>query len=128
MDITSINPPRREPWNKGKLVGQKAPFKPKDIWAMRMRLKQEHRTRELALLNLGLDSKLRACDLASLKVPSFRATFTGPTPNPSCGASPWMKSTPPSTKEFWPTASKGCAAAFFSKRWFCSCRSRCACS
>lgn len=64
----STNPPRREPWNKGKLVGQKTPFKPKDIWAMRMRLKQEHRSRDLALLNLGLDSKLRACDLVSLKV------------------------------------------------------------
>ena len=27
----------REPWNKGKLVGQKAPFKLKDIWALRVR-------------------------------------------------------------------------------------------
>jgi hypothetical protein len=35
---------------------------------MRMRLQQEHRSRDLALLNLGLDSKLRACDLVSLKV------------------------------------------------------------
>jgi integrase len=70
MDTTtsSSNPRRREPWNKGKLVGQKAPFKPKDIWAMRMRLQQEHRSRDLALLNIGLDSKLRACDLVSLKV------------------------------------------------------------
>jgi hypothetical protein len=69
MDNTSSSTPRpREPWNKGKLVGQKAPFKPKDIWAMRMRLQQEHRARDLALLNLGLDSKLRACDLVSLKV------------------------------------------------------------
>jgi integrase len=58
----------REPWNKGKLIGQKAPFKPKEIWAIRMRLQQEHRARELALINLGLDSKLRACDLVALKV------------------------------------------------------------
>jgi integrase len=58
----------REPWNKGKLTGQKAPFKPKDIWALRVRLQQTHSTRELALLNLGLDSKLRGCDLVSLKV------------------------------------------------------------
>jgi hypothetical protein len=28
----------REPWNKGKIVGQKAPFKLKDIWALRVRL------------------------------------------------------------------------------------------
>jgi integrase len=58
----------REPWNKGKLVGQKAPFKLKDIWALRVRLQMESRKRELALLNLGIDSKLRGCDLVALKV------------------------------------------------------------
>lgn len=58
----------REPWNKGKIVGQKAPFKLKDIWALRMRLQMEGRVRELALFNLGIDSKLRGCDLVSLKV------------------------------------------------------------
>ena len=57
-----------EPWNKGKLVGQKAPFKLKDIWALRVRLQMEERFRELALFNLGIDSKLRGCDLVSLKV------------------------------------------------------------
>ena len=49
----------REPWNKGKLVGQKAPFKLKDIWALRVRLQMESRVRELALFNPGIDSKLR---------------------------------------------------------------------
>ena len=58
----------REPWNKGKIVGQKAPFKTKDIWALRVRLQIDSRLRELALLNLGVDSKLRGCDLVSLKV------------------------------------------------------------
>jgi hypothetical protein len=58
----------REPWNKGKIVGQKAPFKVKDIWALRVRLQMENRLRELALFNLGIDSKLRGCDLVSLKV------------------------------------------------------------
>ena len=58
----------REPWNKGKIVGQKAPFKLKDIWALRVRLQMEKRVRELALFNLGIDSKLRGCDLVSLKV------------------------------------------------------------
>ena len=57
-----------EPWNKGKIVGQKAPFKLKDIWALRVRLQMENRVRELALFNLGLDSKLRGCDLVALKV------------------------------------------------------------
>ena len=37
------NPVHREPWNKGKLVGQKAPFKLKDIWALRVRLQMEGR-------------------------------------------------------------------------------------
>lgn len=58
----------REPWIKGKIVGQKAPFKSKDIWALRVRLQMENRVRELALLNLGIDSKLRGCDLVALKV------------------------------------------------------------
>lgn len=58
----------REPWNKGKLVGQKASFKLKDIWALRVRLQMEGRVRELALFNLGIDSKLRGCDLVGLKV------------------------------------------------------------
>lgn len=57
-----------EPWNKGKLVGQKTPFKLREIWAIRVWLQTEHRTRELALFDLGLDSKLRACDLVKLRV------------------------------------------------------------
>ena len=52
------HPIHREPWNKGKLVGQKAPFKLKEIWAPRVRLHIEGRVRELALFNLGIDSKL----------------------------------------------------------------------
>lgn len=58
----------REPWNKGKIVGQKAPFKPKDIWALRVRLQMQNPVRELALFNLGIDSKLRGSDLVALKV------------------------------------------------------------
>lgn len=58
----------REPWNKGKIVGQKAPFQLKDIWALRVRLQMEGRVRDLALFNLGIDSKLRGCDLVALKV------------------------------------------------------------
>ena len=59
---------RREPWNKGKIVGQKAPFKLKDIWALRVRLQMASRVRELALFDLGIDSKLRGCDLVKLRV------------------------------------------------------------
>ena len=65
---SNANAVHREPWNKGKIVGQKAPFKLKDIWALRVRLQMESRVRELALFNLGIDSKLRGCDLVGLKV------------------------------------------------------------
>jgi len=57
-----------EPWNKGKLIGQKAPLKLKEIWAIRVRLELSKRIRDLALFNLAIDSKLRACDLVKLKV------------------------------------------------------------
>ena len=62
------NTVHRERWNKGKLVGQKAPFKLKDIGALCVRLQMEGRFRELALFNLGMDSKLRGRELVSLKV------------------------------------------------------------
>jgi len=58
----------REPWNKGKLVGQKTPFKLNEIWAIRIRLQIASRCRDLALFNLAVDSKLRACDLMQLRV------------------------------------------------------------
>ena len=67
MEATTT-PNRREPWNKGKLVGQKAPLKLKEIWAIRVGLQMQQRARELALFDLGIDSKLRACDLVKLRV------------------------------------------------------------
>jgi site-specific recombinase XerC len=57
-----------EAWNKGKLIGQKPPLKPKDIWAIRFHLQNRHAIRELAMFNLAIDSKLRGCDLVSLYV------------------------------------------------------------
>src|SRR6185295_1861178 len=65
---------RVTPWNKGKLLGQKPPLKLKEIWAIRIRLQLDHRTRELALFNLAIDSKLRGCDLVGLHV---RDVFQG---------------------------------------------------
>jgi integrase len=55
-------------WNKGKLVGQKPPLKPKDIWAIRIHLQNAHAVRDLAMFNLAIDSKLRGCDLVNLRV------------------------------------------------------------
>ena len=67
MEITQ-SPVPRLPWNKGKLVGQKAALKQREIWAIRIRLQLAERTRELALFNLAVDSKLRSCDLVQLRV------------------------------------------------------------
>lgn len=69
---TTANATHREPWNKGKVVEQNAPFKPKDIWALHVRLQMESRVRELALFNVGIDSMLRGCDLVALRVRDVR--------------------------------------------------------
>lgn len=58
----------RTPWNKGKLIGAKPPLRPKHVWAIRTRLMIERRSRDLAMFNLAIDSKLRGCDVVVLKV------------------------------------------------------------
>jgi hypothetical protein len=68
IDEASAVTPRRRPWNKGKLIGAKPPLQPKHVWAIRTRLQLAGRTRDLALFNLAIDSKLRGCDVVSLKV------------------------------------------------------------
>jgi integrase len=60
--------PVTQPWNKGKLTGAKPPLRPKHVWAIRTRLQLLKRFRDLALFNLAIDSKLRGCDVVSLKV------------------------------------------------------------
>jgi len=58
----------KSPWNKGRLIGQKRPLKPREVWAIRVRLQLENCRRDLALFNLAIDSKLRGCDLVRLRV------------------------------------------------------------
>ena len=53
---------------QGHLVGQKRPLRPKELWAIRVRLQIKRRKRDLAIFNLAIDSKLRGCDLVSLRV------------------------------------------------------------
>jgi hypothetical protein len=65
---TTSSAPRREPWNKGKLIGQKPPLRPKHVWSIRTRSQMEGRTRDLAMFNLAIDSKLRGCDVIALRV------------------------------------------------------------
>jgi integrase len=58
----------RIPWNKGKLTGSKPPLRPKNVWSIQTKLQVEGRTRDLAMFNFAIDSKLRACDLVRIKV------------------------------------------------------------
>lgn len=62
--------PRRQhdPWNKGRLIGQKRPLKPTDVWTIRVRFQLEGRKSDLAMFNLAIDSKLRGCDLVRLQI------------------------------------------------------------
>lgn len=60
--------PKRRAWNKGRIVGQKRPLLPKQVWAIRARLELGDNLRDLALFNVAIDSKLRGCDLVALKI------------------------------------------------------------
>jgi hypothetical protein len=64
---------KKAPWNKGKLIGQKLPLKPEQIWGVCIHLQMEEKVRDLALFNLALDSKLRGCDLVKLTVKDVSA-------------------------------------------------------
>ena len=66
-NLPTVIQPRRA-WNKGRIIGQKRPLQPKHVWAIRVRLEIAERTRDLALFNMAIDSKLRGCDLVRLKV------------------------------------------------------------
>jgi integrase len=61
-------PPCRPPWNKGELVGPKPPLRPGHVWSIRTKLQLDGRTRDLALFNLAIDSKLRGCDVVAVRV------------------------------------------------------------
>ena len=60
--------PSQVPWNKGKLLGAKPPLRTEHVWSIRTKLQVDGLLRDLALFNLAIDSKLRGCDVISLKV------------------------------------------------------------
>jgi integrase len=66
VQVTQKSP--RIPWNKGKLIGAKPPLRSKHVWSIRTRLQVGGRTRDLAMFNLAIDSKLRGCDVVAIKV------------------------------------------------------------
>jgi len=60
-------PPKR-PWNTGRVIGPKPPFKPRHVWGIRQQLKANGRVRDLAMFSRAIDAKLRGCDLVRLRV------------------------------------------------------------
>jgi integrase len=71
--VNATSAPKRVPWNKGKLTGAKPPLRPKHVWSIRTKLQIEGRTRDLAMFNLAIDSKLRGCDLVAIRVENVAA-------------------------------------------------------
>jgi integrase len=68
LEIVAQPAPIRTPWNKGKLIGAKPPLRTRHVWSIRTKLQVEGRIRDLAMFNLAIDSKLRGCDVVSLKL------------------------------------------------------------
>jgi hypothetical protein len=71
--VNAAPAPKRVPWNKGKLTGAKPPLRPKHVWSIRTKLQIEGRTRDLAMFNLAIDSKLRGCDVVAIRVEDVAA-------------------------------------------------------
>lgn len=65
---TTGKPARLPPWNKGKLIGAKPPLRPSHVWSIRTKMQMAGRTRDLAMFNLAIDSKLRGCDVVAVRV------------------------------------------------------------
>jgi integrase len=64
----AAKPARRPPWSKGKLVGAKPPLRPSHVWSIRTKLRLQRLTRDLALFNLAIDSKLRGGDVVAVRL------------------------------------------------------------
>jgi integrase len=67
-------PLKRVPWNKGKVTGAKPPLRPKHVWSIRTKFQIERRSRDLAMFNLAIDSKLRGCDVVAIRVEDVTAS------------------------------------------------------
>ena len=68
VDLLPILRPVRVPWDKGRIIGQKRLLMPRRVWSIRVRLEMAGNARDLALFNMAVDSKLRGCDLVTLRV------------------------------------------------------------
>jgi hypothetical protein len=61
-------PPRRPPWNKGEAGRAEAALAAKPRLSIRTKLQIKGRTRDIALFNFAIDSKLRGCDVVAARV------------------------------------------------------------
>jgi hypothetical protein len=61
----------------GQLAGPKPPLRPGHVRSIRAKLQLERRTRDLAMFNLAIDSKLSGCDLVALRVDEVTWRPTG---------------------------------------------------
>ena len=68
LGIDFFPPEKKTPNHTQRLVGEKPPLKLKEVWAIRVRLHMSRHSRDLALLNVAIDSKLRACVISSCRV------------------------------------------------------------
>jgi integrase len=59
---------RNSTWNAGCIVGAKRALKAQQVWAIRFYLDHEGRTRDRALFDIAIDSKLRGCDVVKLRI------------------------------------------------------------
>lgn len=109
----------RPAWNKGRIVGQKRPLKPKHVWAIRVRLELAENHRDLALFNMAIDSKLRGCNLVKMKVVDVMASgqikerasvLQSKTRNP-CDLR-YPKAHAPQSKSGWKTSSWSALSTF----------------
>jgi hypothetical protein len=66
--VEKAGKPAPNPMKQGEIDRLEAPLRTKDVWSIRSKLQVEKRTRDLAMFNLAIDSKLRGCDVVSLKV------------------------------------------------------------
>src|SRR3954464_15387029 len=58
----------RRAWNAGRKLGAKRALKPQQVWAIRFWLDREGRLRDRAMFDLAIDSKLRGCDIVSIRI------------------------------------------------------------
>jgi hypothetical protein len=57
----------KTPWNRGPLIGQRRPLKPKEVWAIRVRLQTEPAPRPRSA-QFGDRQQIARCDLVQVRV------------------------------------------------------------